>query len=259
MKKYKLTIAYDGTTFCGWQVQSNGTSIQKQVQNALETILSHKLDLTGSSRTDAGVHALGQVAHFSTDKSFSIGKLLFSLNGLLPHTIRILSLEEVDENFHARYSALKKTYRYHLCLEPFQLPFDRLYTYHLRRKLDIEEMKKACLEFEGTHDFTSFANEPHSGSCAKNPIKTLYHVDLIEKDHHLTLLLEGNGFLYKMVRNIVGTLIDVGSGKISHKDIARIFAAKDRKEGRSTAPAHGLFLVKIDYNKDSSEISSNEG
>lgn len=247
MYKYKLTIAYDGTTFCGWQVQPNGISIQYLIQHALEILLKKTTSVTGSGRTDAGVHALGQVAHFTADHFIDMAKLRFQLNGLLPQEIRVLEIEPAAETFHARYSALSKIYRYHLHTDPVMLPFKRLYSVHIHRPLDIAQLKEATLAFIGTHDFTSFSNEPTKGSAAKNPVRTIARIEIVQETGGIYLEFEADGFLYKMVRNIMGTLLNVGSGKISLKEIPVLFHAKDRTKAGQAAPAHGLFLIKVNY------------
>lgn len=246
-KKYKLTISYDGTAYQGWQVQPNGPSIQEKIQIALETVLKEKIGLVGSSRTDAGVHAIGQTAHFETESSFQKDKLLYSLNGLLPLDIRLLDLEEVTDDFHARYSAFGKIYHYHLHLDRTMDPFQRLYTYHIHKKINISLLEQAAKEFIGTHDFTSFANEAGEG-CAKNkPVKTMKRLDVIPQKGGLRLEFEADGFLYKMVRNIVGTLLQVADGSLSLDQISSIFEAKDRRLAGFAAPPRGLFLVKVNY------------
>ena len=241
--KYKITIAYDGTEYGGWQVQPNAVSIQSLIQKALATILRTPVDLTGSGRTDAGVHALGQTAHFIADQ-IDLEKTLASLNGLLPSDIRILSLEPVSEDFHARYSASSKVYRYHLHLDRIPDPFKRRFAYHVPHPVDIALLQRTATHFLGTHDFTSFANV---GSTFDDAIRTLYRLDVIEEKGGIALELEGDGFLYKMVRNLVGTLLDVTAGKIDSAEIPAILAAKDRKTAGRAAPAHGLFLVTVKY------------
>ncbi len=247
MIKHKLILSYDGTAYSGWQVQKNATSIQTLVQEALSTILRSPLSLVGAGRTDSGVHALGQVAHFTTVSEIDRGKTLLSLNGLLPSAIRALSLESVSADFHARYSAKSKLYRYHLQLGPLRDPFKQRYSLFVPYPLDLELLRSATLEFIGKRDFTSFSNEAHRGSAAKNPVRTLESIELRQEGNSLYLEFKGEGFLYKMVRNIVGTLLDVARGKVPLSALPEIFAAKDRKCASPTAPAHGLFLVEVIY------------
>ncbi|MBY0528576.1 MAG: tRNA pseudouridine(38-40) synthase TruA [Rhabdochlamydiaceae bacterium] len=245
--KYKALISYDGTRYGGWQVQPNAVTIQEQIQKALSTVLRTPTDLTGSGRTDAGVHALGQCAHFTHPNPIDLSRSVASLNGLLPADIRIHSLTPVAEEFHARYSATGKVYHYHLHLDPILNPFSKLYRYHVPHRVNLELMKEAAKGFLGTHDFTSFTNQAAFGSAAHDPVRTLTRLDLVLEPGGVRLEFEGNGFLYKMVRNIVGTLLDIGSEKIPLERLPAIFAAKDRSQAGRAAPAHGLFLVHVHY------------
>jgi tRNA pseudouridine38-40 synthase len=247
MPKYKLLTAYDGTHYGGWQIQPNSTSIQELIQNALKTVLREEILLVGSGRTDAGVHARGQTAHFTVEKEINPYRLLASLNGLLPDAIRILSIEKTDATFHARYSARGKVYHYHLHLERFQNPFKRLYSAHILFKVDVAKMQEGAQIFLGAHDFTSFANQAHLGAAAHNPIKTLRRLELIEEPGGVRLEFEADGFLYKMVRNIVGTLLEVGKGKRKPEEISLLFEAKDRRKADAAAPPCGLFLHSVLY------------
>lgn len=247
MPKYKLVVAYDGTQYGGWQVQANSLSIQTLIQRALETLLRVPTDLTGSGRTDAGVHALAQVAHFSAPQELDLRRTLHSLNALLPRDIRIQSIEAVEESFHARYSAVGKIYHYHLRLDPVASPFEHLYTTHVLHKVDLDLLRQACALFVGTHDFSSFANDADRGSASKNPVRTIRRIDVISQPGGVRMEFEGNGFLYKMVRNIVGTLLDVTNQKLSLEEIPRIFEAKDRRRAGQAAPPQGLFLVEVLY------------
>lgn len=247
MQKYKLTIAYDGTHYGGWQVQNNAVSIQDLLEKALLTLLRVPTSATASGRTDAGVHARGQIAHFTSEQPIDLARFQRSLNGILPPDIRILSLEAVPADFHARYSATSKEYHYHLHLERTTDPFKRLYAYHDYSRLDLDQMKAAASCFVGTHDFATFANDASKGSAAKNPVRTLIRLDICPEPGGARLEFEGNGFLYKMVRNITGTLLEVARGKLAVKEIPKLFAARDRRLAPPAAPAHGLFLVKVNY------------
>ena len=247
MPKYKLTIAYDGTAYSGWQIQLNAVSIQSLIETAFATILRVPTPVFSSGRTDAGVHAKAQTAHFSSENPVDLFRLQLSLNGLLPPDIRILSIEEAAADFHARYSAISKEYHYHLHLERTTDPFKRLYAYHDYSPLDLDKMKQAAGYFVGTHDFTTFANDASKGSAAKNPIRTIFRLDLCTEPGGIRLEFEGNGFLYKMVRNITGTLLDVARGKIPVESIPQLFEAKDRSLAPPAAPARGLFLIKVNY------------
>jgi tRNA pseudouridine38-40 synthase len=249
VQKYKLTISYDGTDYAGWQVQDNKTAIQPLIQRSLETILRHPVSLSGSGRTDAGVHALGQVAHFESPLDLEPSRIRFSLNAILPKDIRILSLEKVDSKFHARYSALSKIYHYHIHLSPTLNPFTKLYSYHFLGPFEKTLLKQATPYFLGTHDFSSFANNPDRGSASRDPIRTLFRIDCIDEPQGIRLEFEGNGFLYKMVRNITGTLLSVASKKMPASHIPLIFSAKDRKKASTCAPPHGLFLIRVNYDQ----------
>lgn len=247
MPTYKITIAYDGTAYSGWQIQPNGVTIQELFEQAVQTILRKKLGIIGSGRTDAGVHAAGQVAHFKTDAPLDLYRFQHSLNGLLPADIRVLSIEPTLENFHAQYSATGKIYHYHLHLDYVLSPFERYYRWHVREKIDPDLLKISALKFIGTHDFTSFANEAHLGSAARNPVRRMKRLDVISQPGGFRLEFEADGFLYKMVRNIVGMMVDVARGKRKLDEIEDIFATKDRRSAASAAPPQGLFLVKVHY------------
>lgn len=248
MRCYKLTLAYDGTQYSGWQIQPNAPSIQQHLQEALMTFLSGEtVAVIGSGRTDAGVHALNQIAHFKTEQEIDLNRLLLALNGLLPRDIRIKKAEVASLQFHSQHSALGKEYHYHLYLERVMDPFRRLYSWHILRRIDLPLFYEAADLFVGTHDFTSFANEPHAGAVAKNPVRTIYRLDICPTEGGLRLEFEGNGFLYKMVRNIVGTLVDVASHRLTLEEVKSIFEARDRRQAGRAAPPQGLFLVRVDY------------
>jgi tRNA pseudouridine38-40 synthase len=245
--KYKAIISYDGTNYFGWQIQKNDLSIQEIIQNALSTILRENIDIIAAGRTDAKVHALGQTAHFMTSKKVDIKKVCYSTNCILPKDIRIIKLEKVDMSFHARFSALSKIYRYYICISDIQDPFSRFYSHKPNKNIDISILKKAVKYFLGTHNFSSFANKQNKGCAKTKPIKTIYRIDIIENKDNIILEFEADGFLYKMVRNIVGTLIDIATKKISLEMLEKIIKAKNRKKASSPAPAHALFLIKIIY------------
>lgn len=247
MKKYKLIIAYDGTRFSGWQVQPNGISIQETLEKAMEILFQEKILITGSGRTDAGVHAYNQVAHFSIDREIDCRRVRHALNGILPETIQVLGILETDLKFHAQHSAKGKCYIYYLNLRSVRSPFIRVYSWHISRPLDISAMKEASRYLLGTHNFTSFSNQSHLGACKNDPVRTLKRIDFIEWEEGIKLVFEGDGFLYKMVRNIVGTLVEVGKNKYRAQDVKRILEAKDRKEAGHAAPPQGLFLNYVTY------------
>lgn len=246
-QNYKLTIAYDGTNYGGWQIQSNSISIQGVLEDALQVILRQEISVVGSGRTDAGVHALGQIAHFRYSSLIDFSRFLYSLNALLPPDIRVRAVEKVPDTFHAQHSAKTKTYRYYLFLGPVADPFQRLYSWHIKRRLNLVSMEEAVGYFVGTHDFTSFANEASKGSAAKDPVRTLFSAIFHHSEEETYFEFVGNGFLYKMVRTIVGTIVEVGGGQINQNDIPYIFAAKDRSKAGQGAPPHGLFLMEVGY------------
>ncbi|CCB90763.1 trNA pseudouridine synthase A 1 [Waddlia chondrophila 2032/99] len=247
MKKYKLIIAYDGTQYSGWQMQPNALSIQEVLEEKLKVLTKTRTSLTGAGRTDAGVHAIGQVAHFKVEAPFNPSLLRLSLNGLLPKDIRIMDVEEVPLDFHARYSATNKIYYYHLNLGPVQDPFEKQYSWNITNSLNMELLKKGISYLIGTHNFSAFANEANQGAAKKNPIRTLKRISVVPERIGMRLEFEGESFLYKMVRNMTGTLIDVAKGKLSPEEIKKILESKDRRNAGRAAPAKGLFLVRIDY------------
>jgi len=247
MNKYKIHIAYDGTKYSGWQLQHNAITIQEVLERGIGQFLQEDPRIIGSGRTDAGVHAMDQVAHFTTGKTINEEQFLHAASSLLPKDIRITKIEKADDDFHAQYSAKRKEYHYHFTTNRFVSPFRRYFCTHFKRKIDLGLLKNGTKKFIGTHDFTSFANSPNEGSAAKNSVRTIYRIDIIETENEVRLEFEGNGFLYKMVRNIVGTLIDVASSKIPLEEIDKIFTAKDRRAGPIAAPPQGLFLVKVSY------------
>ena len=247
MPRYKLIISYDGTNYAGWQVQETGLAIQPLVQKSLQTVLRHPIDLTASGRTDAGVHALGQTAHFDTPVPFEPTRLRTSLNALLPKDIRICHIQPVEADFHARYRALSKIYHYHLHLDPVADPFARLYRHRITGPCDLDLIKKGIPHFLGVHNFVSFANQADRGSASRDPIRNLLRLDLLPQPGGVRLEFEADGFLYKMVRNIVGTLLDVAASRIDPNEIPSILAAQDRRRAGTAAPPHGLCLCQVNY------------
>lgn len=247
--RYKLTIAYDGTAYCGWQVQPHRTTIQSLVQTALTTILRAPTYLTGAGRTDAGVHARGQTAHFDAPYLIDFSQIRLSLNALLPPDIRIFKIEVVEPAFHARYWATSKIYHYHLHLDSVIDPFTRLYKHCVFGPCDLGRIADAIPYFLGTRDFLSFTNESDRKQKLYNSVRTLFHLALIEQQGGARLEFEGDGFLYKMIRNIVGILLEIGAGKRAPQDLPQIFAAKNRIYAGATAPPHGLFLTEVRYGK----------
>ena len=244
MFKFKVTLSYDGHPFGGWQVQPNCTSIQGCLQDVFKCLCGHPVQVIGSGRTDAGVHAKMQVAHFQTEKKLP-DSFLDDANEMLPPEIRLLSVEKVDANFHARFSAAQKTYHYHISTAPVLSPFECRYRTHLYYEMDFEKLQQALKFFIGTHDFSSFANE-RGAPCS--PIKTLHALNYVpEGDGKFRLEFTGNGFLYKMVRNLVGVLIYVARGKISLEELSQLIEAKNRRLAPPPAPPQGLFLMSVEY------------
>ena len=244
MRNIKLVIEYDGSGFNGWQKQPNKLNIQGEIESVIENITKEKIELVASGRTDAGVHAIGQVANFKTNSNIPIEKIPIAINSQVKNSIRIKSAEEVDERFHSRYNCKRKTYRYIIDNSKYGSSIFRNMTYHMPIKLNINEMQKAVKYFEGEHDFKAFKS---SGTSSKSSIRTIYEAKVIEKNEYIILELTGNGFLYNMVRIIAGTLVDVGLEKLKAKDIPVILEKKDRQKAGKTLPPQGLFLVKVEY------------
>jgi tRNA pseudouridine38-40 synthase len=244
-KNFKITIEYDGSTFHGWQKQSTGRTIQDEIEKALMTLTGKRVVLTGSGRTDAGVHAFGQAANFHCDTALEPAIIQKGLNGLLPEDIVITKCQNVSDKFHARYDVISKTYHYRILNRTLPASIFRQYAWHIRKKLDPYAMHSALSHIIGTIDFKSFEG---SGSPRANTVRCIMHADLLElQDDYMIIEIEGEGFLRFMVRNIVGTLVDVGLGKITSDDFYRILVSKDRKLAGATAPAHGLFLMRVKY------------
>ncbi len=247
MKRYCLKVSYDGTQYSGWQIQPNAPSIQESLQKALSTILQAPITIFGSGRTDRGVHAKGQVAHFETADSLDEKRVLLSLNGLLPSDIRVYKLFETDLDFHARFSARGKIYHYHFWDLPVVDPINSAYRLHMRNPLCVELLKQACCHFVGYKDFTTFANHRVSNQVIANPFRNLKRLELVKQEGGFRLEFEGDGFLYKMVRNIVGVLIEIGQKRRSMDSLEALFASRNRRAIGMPAPAHGLFLHRVIY------------
>ena len=244
MMNIKLTIAYDGTPFHGWQIQPNVITIQGELQRVLERILGHQVTIHGSGRTDAGVHAHGQVANFQTDCAIVPNTLLTALNGLLPQEISVIEVEQVPLDFHARLSVKTKTYEYRLWRLPVISPFEQRYVAIAGYCLDCEGVDRATRDLCGTHDFTSFC----AASTEKlDRVRTVQEASWDRTDEKWVLTIRANGFLKYMVRTIVGTLIEVGRGRIPAECIPEILAGQDRTLAGPSAPAQGLHLIRVDY------------
>ena len=247
VRTYRIIVSYDGTRYGGWQVQPNCQTIQGCLEKALSTAYRTEIKVIGSGRTDAGVHAKAQVAHFRVPFSVDCYLFLAKMNGLLPENIRVHAIEEVSSSFHARFSAKGKIYHYVINTGCTHSPFLRPYSWHIREPLSVDTLKKACAYFVGTHDFKAFANSSHEGSAAHNSVRTIHRLDVVEQEQGFRLEFEGNGFLYKMVRNITGTVIEAARGKRTLESIPQIMLSKDRKQCGRVAPAKGLFLMKVHY------------
>ncbi|WP_434793809.1 tRNA pseudouridine synthase A [Terrisporobacter petrolearius] len=243
MRNLKLTIQYDGTKYCGWQKQPNSSGIQGTIEYAIYEITKEKVNIIGSGRTDAGVHALGQVANLKTNSNIPAARIPDALNAKLPKDISIIDCQEVSDDFHSRYSATGKIYRYLIYNKPYRSPLYKDISYHVRYDLDIEKMRVEAQSLLGTHEFKGFMS---SGSSVKDTVRTIHNISIEESGDLIVLEMEGNGFLYNMVRIIVGTLVDIGRGRID-KPLEEIIASQDRGEAGHTAPAHGLFLKKVHY------------
>lgn len=244
MKRIKLTIAYDGTNYCGWQVQPNGITIEEVINKALQKLTGEEISVIGASRTDSGVHAMGNVAVFDTETTIPPEKIAVSLNQRLPEDIVIVKSEEVPLDFHPRYCDCSKTYEYHIINTRIPVPTKRLTNYFVSYVLDIDKMRRAASYLVGEHDFVSFCNVR---TDVENTVRTITALDIITDGDEITIRITGNGFLYNMVRIIVGTLIRVGRGFYEPEQVKEILEAKDRKAAGVTAPAHGLMLMQIDY------------
>lgn len=248
MKRFKLIVAYDGTNYCGWQVQNNGKTIEGELNRCLSALLKEDIQVIGASRTDSGVHGKGNVAVFDSETRIPGEKISYALNQRLPDDIIIQKSEEVEDDFHPRYCDTVKTYEYKILNRTFPDPMHRLYSDFIHYPLNIEAMKKAAMYLIGEHDFKSFCS---AGAQVKSTVRTIYALD-VQKDRedvvHITIT--GNGFLYNMVRIIVGTLTRIGLGYGEPEDVKSILEACDRSKAGPTAPARGLTLVEIKYGKD---------
>jgi tRNA pseudouridine38-40 synthase len=242
---FKLTIEYDGTGYHGWQRQKNARTIQETIESAISVMVKAPVRLIGSGRTDAGVHALGQAANFRCEKDLPPEAFVAGLNSLLPDDIVIRGCERVADDFHAQYDAKLKTYRYRILNRPIPSAICRQYAWFMPRPLDADAMNQAAGHLIGTHDFSSFEA---AGSPRSHSHRTVYDARVIKKaDDIICFAITANGFLRFMVRNIVGTLADVGIGKIRPDGLKTILAAQNRDQASATAPAHGLFLVCVHY------------
>lgn len=244
MRNIKLTIEYDGREYHGWQKQPNRLNIQGEIEQAIQKVTGKTVELIGSGRTDAGVHAFGQVANFKIDSDFPIEKMAVAINSQLKRSIRIQKAEEVEESFHSRYHCHQKTYAYIIDNSEQGSAIYRNLTYHIPQPLDLEAMQKAATFLKGEHDFTSFKS---SGTSSKSSVRTIYEAKVLKEQERIVIMLTGNGFLYNMVRIIAGTLVEVGLGSKQPEEIQNIILQKNRQLAGKTLPAHGLYLMKVEY------------
>lgn len=244
MKRILLRVAYDGTNYCGWQVQKNGETIEGVLNRELSILFREEIQVIGASRTDSGVHALGNVAVFDTNARMPGEKVSYALNSRLPEDIRIQRSLEVAADFHPRKCACIKYYEYRILNREFELPSERLNTYFYRRPLDCERMRAACSYFLGEHDFKSFCS---IHTQAETTVRRIYYLKVERERELICIRISGNGFLYNMVRIIAGTLIQIGSGLMEPEEIPAILGALDRQAAGPTAPAKGLTLLGMEF------------
>ncbi|WP_027415387.1 tRNA pseudouridine(38-40) synthase TruA [Aneurinibacillus terranovensis] len=257
-RKIKLTFSYQGTAYFGLQRQKNGPSIQEEIEKALRKILEHEAALVSSGRTDSGVHARMQVAHFRTNHPIPANRLPYAMNTILPDDIVILEACDVPQNFHARYHVTEKTYRYRLLNQLFPDPFLRDWAYHVRAPLDLDKMRRAAAYLIGTHDFTSFCSVR---TKVVDKVRTLHEIRIEETQRDtgipgqgkdIWLTFRGNGFLYNMVRMMTGTLLEVGRGKVPAEHVKWLLEIKNGDIAKINAPPHGLYLWEVRYDEPSS-------
>ena len=247
MKRVMLVVAYDGTNYCGWQVQPNAVTVEGVINQKLSELLKEEIKVIGASRTDSGVHALGNVAVFDTEARIPGEKVSYALNQRLPDDIRIQKSMEVPLDFHPRYCKCWKEYEYRIFNGEFANPMERLYSYFVYKKLDIEAMRKAATYLVGEHDFKSFCS---TATQTETTVRTVFGIDVDKQDKVITIKVRGNGFLYNMVRIIVGTLVQVGLGFYEPGRVKEMLEAEDRTVAGPTAPACGLRLNEIFYDVD---------
>lgn len=244
MRRILLEVAYDGTNYCGWQIQPNGITIEEVLNRELSNLFNEDIKVIGASRTDSGVHAMGNIAVFDTDSKIPGEKIAYALNVSLPEDIRIQKSVEVEADFHPRRCNTRKTYEYHIYNYNFENPLRRKFCVYVHKMLDINEMQRAAEYLAGTHDFKSFCS---INTNVKDTVRTIYSIDIKKIGHEITITVEGNGFLYNMVRIISGTLIEVGLGLRSAEEMAGILQAENRAAAGMTAQAKGLVLKNINF------------
>ena len=244
MRNLKLTIEYDGTSYAGWQTQAGRPTIQQTLEDAVHRITGERVHVQGSGRTDSGVHALGQAANFRTHAKIPAAKLRLALNALLPPDIVVRRVREAPPDFHAQFDARWKTYRYTILNDRVPTALDRFFCHQVPVPLDVRAMRRAARSLVGRHDFQAFRSE---GWREKDTVRTIRRLTIAKTGRYVHLTVEGNGFLYNMVRAIAGTLIDIGRGKRPPEDMQKILASRDRKQAGPTAPARGLCLISVKY------------
>jgi tRNA pseudouridine38-40 synthase len=257
--KFQITVAFDGSAYEGWQVQKIGTGVQEKIEAALAKLYPSAPRVSSSSRTDAGVHALGMEAHFEVGDAecrMTPAKLLLAINAWLPDDIRVMAVRRRPASFHARFDASGKQYRYLLWNHPVMHPLLLRRAWHCKRALDVAAMREAARFFVGRHDFRSFRANPFYDT--PNTVRTLTRCSLRKQGPLITCVIEGDGFLYKMCRGIAGTLVQVGEGKIRPDEIPGILQSRDRRVAGMTAPAHGLYLWKVHYRKKPGNAAPHE-
>lgn len=251
MKRIKLTVAYDGTDYCGWQVQKNGLTVEEVLNKALSRLTGENITVTGASRTDAGVHAQGNVAVFDTDTQIPPERLIYALNTVLPEDVVAVKSEEVPAGWHPRRCVSVKTYEYRILNRELPDPVRRRDTYFVSFPLDLERMKAAAEYLKGTHDFKGFCSAQTS---VKDTVRTIYDLDLWKEGDIITIRVRGNGFLYNMVRIIAGTLAGVGRGYFEPEEVKEMLESRDRTKSGVTAPPQGLTLIGIEYENAKNQL-----
>lgn len=244
MKRVMLTVAYDGTAYHGWQIQPNGETIEGILNRCLSETLGEKIEVIGASRTDSGVHAMGNIAVFDTDSPIPADKISYALNQRLPEDIKIQKSEEVASDFHPRHCESRKSYEYRIYCAPFPMPVKRLYAHYTYIPMDVERMRRGASYLVGKHDFKSFCS---AEAQVETTIRQVDSVEVVQEGQEIVIRVAGRGFLYNMVRIIAGTLMEVGRGHIAPEEVKTILEAKDRQAAGPTAPACGLTLVKYEF------------
>ena len=244
MRRIKLTVAYDGTDYCGWQIQPNGITVEEVLNRALSRLTGEEIRVIGASRTDAGVHARGNIAALDTASTIPAERFAYAVNPLLPEDIVVVKSEEVPQDWHPRYQNSVKTYEYRILNREMPDPLKRKYTWHVSFPLDIDKMREAAEHLKGQHDFRSFCSVH---TAVKSTVRTIYTLDIVKSGDEIIIRISGNGFLYNMVRIIAGTLAEVGRGFRTPEDVRDLLTAKEREQAGATAPPQGLTLIRIEY------------